>query len=124
MTIITITLLLVAALAVVLYPVLFGRSDQAEAEDPAEELAQSLRRARDRVYEEIRVLQQEHFLHHLTQEEYQERLQAARVQAALLLREQQRVRETVAELDQAVEEELRQAMQQRTSGPDSKSSAG
>ncbi len=113
MVILIITTLLLVSLAVVLYPLLLPRAEASGLEsDPAEELAERLRRARDRVYEEMRVLQQEHFLHHLTDAEYQERVRTARVRAALLLRQQQRVRETVAGLDRALEAEIN-----RTLGP-------
>ncbi len=110
MVILIVTTLLLVSLVVVLYPLLLPRAESSGLEDdPAEELADRLRRARDRVYEEMRVLQQEHFLHHLTDAEYQERVRAARVQAAVLLRQQQRVRETVVGLDQTLEAEIDRA---------------
>ena len=117
MIILLITLLLVVSVVVVLYPALTRRADAEATEDTAQWLAESLRRARDRVYEELRVLQQEHFLRHLSDEEYQARLQAARVAAALLLRQQQQVQETVAALDLALEDEIRRAAQQSGSTP-------
>ena len=110
MVILIVTLLLAVGLLVVLYPALFRHDADADSQDPSEETAQNLRRARDRVYEELRVLQQEHFLHHLSDEEYQEQLHSARVQAALLLRQQQRLREDTGELDQMLEEEVRRAL--------------
>ena len=117
MVIFIVTLLLLVSLAVVLYPAFTHRSE-ADGEDPATELAQGLRRARDRVYEELRALQQEYFLHHLTEDEYQERVREARVRAALLLRQQQQVHQTVASLDETLEGEIRRALAAPDQGPD------
>ena len=108
MTILLITLLAATVCAVVAYP-FFRRSPMARLDDPADELAQSLRRARDRVYEEIRALQQEYFLKTLSEEEYREQLQAARLAAADLIRRQREVQETVVVVAQRVEDELRKA---------------
>jgi hypothetical protein len=119
MPILIITVLLAASLVVVLYPVVF-RLTETTTDDAAQQLAEGLRRQRDRVYEEMRALQQERFLRHLSDEEYEARLQAARVQAASLLRQQERVQETLARLDQELEEEIRQARQaQQTAGDQS-----
>lgn len=106
MIILIITLLAAIVCVVVAYP-FFSRSPMARLDDPADELAQSLRRARDRVYEEIRALQQEYFLKTLSEEEYREQLQAARLAAADLIRRQREVQETVAVVAQRVEDELR-----------------
>ena len=109
MTILVVTLLVVVSLAVLTYPFVARRSAHDGFDDEAEELAQRLRRARDRVYEEIRALQQEYFLHNLTEEEYREQLRAARLQAADLLRQQQGVRETMEAIDQTVEAAMQRA---------------
>ena len=117
MIIFIVTLLLLVSLTVVLYPA-FAHRTEAFGEDPATELAQSLRRARDRVYEELRALQQEYFLHHLTEDEYQQQVREARVQAALLLRQQQQVHQTVASLDETLEGEIRRALAVQDQRPD------
>jgi biopolymer transport protein ExbB/TolQ len=109
MAILIITVLLLGSLAVVLYPVFYRSAEAPSAKEAGEEVAQQLRRARDRVYEEVCVLQQEYFLHHLTEEEYRNQVQAARIQAAHLLRQQEQALQTVAELEQAIEEEVRRA---------------
>lgn len=116
MAILIISLLLAASLAVVLYPVLFRRTETAP-DDVAQQLAEGLRRQRDRVYEELRALQQERFLRQLSDEEYEAHLHAARVRAAGLLRQQERVQETLARLDRQLEEEIEQArLAQRQAG--------
>ena len=120
-TILITSLLLVASLAVVAYPLFSRQPEASTAEDDAETLAQNLRRARDHVYEEVRSFQQEYFLHHLSDAEYQAQLQAARVRAAHLLQRQQQVQETVASIDQALEEEISQAKD--GTGPDAGPSA-
>ena len=109
MTVLIVTLIVVFSLVVLAYPFLARRSAREGLDDAAEELAQRLRRSRDRVYEEIRALQQEYFLGNLTEEEYQEQLQAARMEAAELMREQQEVQQTLTEIDEIVEAEMRRA---------------
>lgn len=108
MTIFIVTIVLAVILAVLAYPFFAQRGGRATMEDAAEELAQRLRRSRDRVYEEIRALQQEHFLGNFTEQEYQQQLQNARLQAAGLMRQQQQVQQTLADVEAAVEEELQQ----------------
>ncbi len=107
MTVLVVTLLVAASVAVLAYPLLVRRSPSTD--EQAEELALGLRKARDRVYEEIRALQQEHFLESVSQEEYAEQLQAARLRAAELLAQQQQVQQTLASIDEAVEEQMRLA---------------
>ena len=69
MTIFIVTIVLVAILLVLTYPFVAQRGGRAMMEDAAEELAQRLRRSRDRVYEEIRALQPEHFLGNIAEAE-------------------------------------------------------
>ena len=112
MTIVIVTIIVLVSLAVLAYPFVAGRSERDRAEDAASDLAQRLRRSRDRVYEGIRVLQQEYFLANLTEEEYRERLREARLEAAKLLQQQQQVQQTLGAIGAAVEEELREAAAQ------------
>ena len=112
MTIVIVTIVVLVSLAVLAYPFIAGRSERDRAEDAASDLAQRLRRSRDRVYEGIRVLQQEYFLANLTEEEYRERLREARLEAARLLQQQQQVQQTLGAIGAAVEEELREAAAQ------------
>ena len=114
MEIVIIAVLVAVSLAVVIYPFVTRSTEHDRLEDPAEELAQQLRRSRDRVYEELRALQQEYFLKSLTEEEYRAQLEAARLQAAQLLRDQQRVQETIADVDETVEEQMRDATGERS----------
>lgn len=109
MEILVITVLVAVSLAVIIYPFATRSAEHDRLEDPADELAQHLRRSRDRVYEEIRALQQEYFLKSLSEEEYRAQLEAARLQAAHLLREQQHVQETIVDVDDAVEGQMRGA---------------
>ncbi len=107
MTVLVVTLLVAASVAVLAYPLFVRRS--ADPDEQAEELALGLRRARDRVYEEIRVLQQEYFLESVSQAEYAEQLQAARLRAAELLAQQSEVQQTLASIDEDVEQQMRLA---------------
>lgn len=70
-----------------------------------EDLAELVRR-KGRVYEEIRTLQLEHDLGHVGEEEYELRLRAFKLRAALLLREHRRVDEELERLGQEVEREV------------------
>ena len=109
MTIVIVTIIVLVSLAVLAYPFVAGRSERDRAEDAASDLAQRLRRSRDRVYEGIRILQQEYFLANLTEEDYRERLREARLEAARLLQQQQQVQQTLGAIGAAVEAELREA---------------
>ena len=112
MTIAIVTIIVLVSLAVLAYPFVAGRSERDRAEQAASDLAQRLRRSRDRVYEGIRVLQQEYFLANMTEEEYRERLREARLEAARLLQQQQQVQQTLGAIGAAVEAELREAAAQ------------
>lgn len=109
MEILIITVLVAVSMAVIIYPFATRGTEHHRLEDPADELAQQLRRSRDRVYEELRALQQEYFLKALTEEEYRAQLEAAKLQAAHLLREQEHVQETIAKVEATVEGQMRNA---------------
>ena len=115
MVILLVTLLIIVSLAVVLYPLLVPQAHPFDDNDPAQEMGERLRRARDSVYEEIRALQQEYFLKTVSEEEYQAQMEEARTRAALLLRSQEKTQQTLAQLDADVEEELRRLV---ASSPD------
>ena len=99
MTIVVLTLLVLVTIAVLVYPFWAARHGGATFDDPARDREESIRRARDRVYEEIRALQQEYFLGNMTEPEYRAQLHAARRRAAELIREQQQASEPVAAAD-------------------------
>lgn len=110
MTILILTLLVLFIVAALVYPFWAARHGGASFEDPARNLEAGIRRARDRVYEEIRALQQEYFLGNMTEAEYREQLRTARQRAAELIREQQRVSETTAAIERRVDVELRELL--------------
>lgn len=62
-----------------------------------------LEKRREAVYQEVRTLHSDYVLGDVPQAEYEERLQAHRLMAAALLRQQERLHE----LDQRLEEEIR-----------------
>ena len=74
MPIFIVTVVLIATLAVLAYPFIVRRTRREGLDDAAVDLAQRLRRARDRVYEEIRALQQEYFLGNVPENESRELL--------------------------------------------------
>ncbi len=106
MTITIVTLLLLVCLAVLAYPFFVPHFEMEVSPDPARDIMEQIRRSRERVYEEIRMLQQEHFLNNLTEEEYQSQLQAARRRAAELVRQQQQVQNAFAEAEADVEGQM------------------
>jgi flagellar basal body-associated protein FliL len=103
------TVVLIATLAVLAYPFFVRRANRDGLDDAAVDLAQRLRRARDRVYEEIRALQQEYFLGNTPEDKYRELLQAARMDAASLMQQQQQVQQKLEEINDQIEQELEQA---------------
>jgi hypothetical protein len=117
MIIAVMTVLLLLCAAVLIYPFLVRGGETSEL-GPGEDIAEQLRRARDRVYEDIRALQQEYFLENLTEEEYQTQLQAARRRAAELIRQQQQVQATLQAVEAQVEQEMRLAAIQAGSAED------
>lgn len=108
MTILLLTLLLIVTVAVLVYPFWAARHGGVSLDDPARDLEAGIRRARDRVYEEIRALQQEYFLANMTEAEYRAQLQSARQRAAELILQQQHVSETTAAIESRVDAELRE----------------
>ena len=106
-----VTVVLIATLAVLAYPLVVRRNQREGLDDAAVDLGQRLRRARDRVYEEIRALQQEYFLGNMPEDEYHQLLHTARMDAASLMQQQQQVQQTLEEIDDEVERELEQAAQ-------------
>ena len=106
MSILIITLLVIVSLGFVVYPLVTRRPESEASEELAQQATQQLRQARERIYEEIRALQQEYFLAHMSKEEYQSRLAEARVQAATLLQQQEQVQETLAQAEAAVEAQM------------------
>ena len=104
-------LLVVLTIAVLLYPFLKPRrsGDEPKLDDSFLEAGSQ----RGAIYEEIRALQLERDLGRIAEEEYQQRLQSYRVQAAATLREEGRLREESGTLDQVLEEEVREARKRR-----------
>lgn len=102
------SMLLAACVAIAAWP-LARRSEAQAAGEDADALAEGLRRARERVYEEIRALQQERFLGNLSPEQYGAQLQDARARAAHLAAQQAGVQEALAAVEAEAEAALRSA---------------
>ena len=100
-------LLVVLTISVLLYPFvkLRRRGDGPRLDDSFLEASSQ----RGAIYEEIRALQLERDLGRISEEEYQQRLQRYRVQAAASLREEGRLKEESGTMDQVLEEEVREA---------------
>ena len=100
-------LLVVLTIAVLLYPFvkLRRRGDKPKLDDSFLETGSK----RGAIYEEIRALQLEYDLGRISEEDYQQRLQRYRVDAAATLREEGRLKEESGTLDQVLEEEVQKA---------------
>lgn len=100
------TLLVILNLGIVLYPLVYPNFSQRSKEEAEQLVSARLRRARERIYEEMRILQQEYFLNTLPGKEYKTQLANLRRSAAILLREQETLQDTLIQLDANAEQEL------------------
>ncbi len=91
-------LLSLAVLAVVAVPFLRGRREAVLSDGPIE----YLRERRQALYREAQVLHNDWTVGQAPEQEYQERMQGYRLQAATLLREEERLLELKEELDEEV----------------------
>lgn len=109
MTILFATLLVAGALALVLWPFVSHRVAGARLEGPADDLRRRLRRGRERLYEEIRALQQERFMRDLTDDEYRAQLDELRLRAAEFMREEGTIEQTLSAMDAEIDDAMRRA---------------
>jgi transposase len=98
-------ILAAVAVTVVLWP--FFRGRRAVAPPGHGVLLAELGRRRQAIYVEIQSLQSEYELGEVEPQEHQRRLGVLRLQAAEALRDQERVEERLAALDEALEQEIR-----------------
>ena len=103
MTLILITVLAIISIAAVILP--FIRSSKSD-HSIADESWHALRRSRNRVYEEIRVMHQERFLGHLTEQEFQGQLLEARTTAARYMKQQHDLQAVIKRAEIFVDQEL------------------
>ncbi len=109
MTIAITTLLVMICVLIVGLP-FWTRSNYGEKiVDPLEEIEEISRRSRERIYEEIRVLQQEYFLNSISQEEYILQLNSAREKAAALLVSQQEAKRVIDNVYTKIEQSFNDA---------------
>ena len=102
-------LLALGALVVVIWPFLRReRGASNPASNPSASMAE-MRQRREVIYQEMRTLQTVYGLGQVDSQEYEERLQANRLQAAAALRQEEELALRVSRLDQAVEEEIQAA---------------
>ena len=97
------------ALAVVVRP--FLRRSAAAVDGAPTDQTQDIRSGREALYREMAALEMEHEMGQIDSEEYEERLQEHRLQAAALLQEQEAHESEAASLDRALEERIREARQ-------------
>lgn len=97
-----------ASVLVLVWPFLRREKAVHDDDDPVVEI----RRRREAVYEEARILHNDHFLGDVPLVEYEPRFQAHRVQAAELLRDEERLQE----LDGRLEEDILKLRQKAGTG--------
>lgn len=97
------------ALAVVTRPFL----RRSAVDDAPPDHTQGIRSWREALYREMAALEMEHEMGQINSEEYEERLQEHRLQAAALLQAQEAHEAEAASLDRALEERIREARQSR-----------
>ena len=107
--------LAVLALAVVVRP--FLRHTAAIVDDAPPDRTRDVRSEREALYREMAALEMEHEMGQIDSEEYEERLQEHRLQAAALLQEQEARETEAASLDRAVEERIRAAREPHDKAP-------
>ena len=106
--------LAVLALAVVARP--FLRRSAASDDAPLDQ-THDIRSGREALYREMAALEMEHEMGQIDSEEYEERLQEHRLQAAALLQAQEAHEAEAASLDRALEERIREARESRDRAP-------
>ena len=88
MAILIISLLIISSLIVVFYPILSFQISGRHFDQAYEHLNDVLGRRHERIYEELKVLEQERFLGHMTEEEYAAQLKRSQNEMAELLKQQ------------------------------------
>ncbi len=81
----------------------------AAVDDAPPDPTQAIRSWREALYREMAALEMEHEMGQIASEEYEERLQEHRLQAAALLQAQEAHEAEAASLDRALEEQIRAA---------------
>jgi len=96
-------LLAIIVLALVLLPFFRKRQDQ-----PASvvDTVNQIETRRDELYQEMRTLQQDFDIGNIAREDYESRIRALRLEAALTLREQRELEGEISRLDTALEKEI------------------
>ena len=112
MLLLLVCLILFLSISIVLYPIIFSRNSTPYAYGTSG-ATQALRRQRERIYEEIRILEQEYFLDHLPQSIYLKQREKLREHAAFYLYQESIVVETFENLEGTLNQQLR-----RSSGMD------
>ena len=99
-------LLALAAAALIAWPLLRARRAAAPPGPGALDALRETQRLRRQVYDEIRTLDLDRELGHVPNEQYEETLEAHRVRAAILLRQEERIRGELAQLMADVEDDV------------------
>tara|TARA_B100001750_G_C15227194_1_gene456280 strand:+ start:199 stop:591 length:393 start_codon:yes stop_codon:yes gene_type:complete len=105
MLLLLVCLILVLSISIVVYPIVFSGTSVTHPDDTIEG-AESLRRQRERIYEELKIIQQEYFLNHLPHSAYVEQRDTLRERAALYLYKESIAEEASDDLEISIEEQL------------------
>ena len=88
MTALFATALIVTCLIMVLWPLFRGRPEETDIAAILTNHEKEITRARERIYQEIRTVQQEWLIKNISEESYRSELSRLRIEAALILKTQ------------------------------------
>jgi hypothetical protein len=112
MAILIISLLIISSLVVVFYPILSLQTSGRQFDETYEHMHAVLGRRHERIYEELKVLEQERFLGHMTEEEYDTQLNRGQNELAELLKQQNQLAVTLNDINSELDAKITAAKQE------------
>tara|TARA_B100001142_G_C13964490_1_gene512440 strand:- start:38 stop:385 length:348 start_codon:yes stop_codon:yes gene_type:complete len=109
MTIAITSLLILISITLVGLPLWSRKNHSDKIVDTLEEIEEISRRSRERIYEEIRILQQEYFLKNISPSDYTLQLDTARKKAAELLLRQQEAKTVIDNIYMEIDQKFNNA---------------
>ncbi len=103
MTALFATALIVTCLIMVLWPLFRGRPEETDIEAILTNHEKEFTRARERIYQEIRTVQQEWLIKNISEESYRSELSRLRIEAALILKTQSTTKDKILEIQKEME---------------------
>ena len=101
-----ISLLVLSSLLAIFYPILSSRISNRNFDQAYDHSNDILERRRERIYEELKVLEQERFLGHMTDEEYEVQSKRAQSEMDELLKQQDQISVMLNDIDSELESKI------------------